>query len=112
MKEIGKLQPQAVDVEEALLGVMLSEPRVIINVLEIINEDAFYKEAHQLIFSAIKELHHSHVGIDLLSVSGYLRKQGKLESVGGAYAVTALLNRATSSANVVRNARIIKEKQI
>lgn len=112
MKEIGKLQPQAVDVEEALLGVMLSEPRVIINVLEIINEDAFYKEAHQFIFSAIKELHHSHVGIDLLSVTQQLRKVGKLESVGGAYVVTALLNRATSSANVVRNARIIKEKQI
>ena len=112
MKEIGKLQPQAVDVEEALLGVMLSEPRVIINVLEIINEDAFYKEAHQFIFSAIKELHQSHVGIDLLSVTGYLRKQGKLELVGGAYGITTLTNRATSSANVVRNARIIKEKQI
>src|SRR5574343_1039295 len=85
------------DIEGALLGIMLVDPRVINDVLEVITPEAMYKEEHKVVFEAILVLKNDHKPIDMLTVTSFLRKNGKLEGIGGAYFITSLCNRASSS---------------
>lgn len=71
---IEKVPPQAVDVEMAVLGAMLIEKEAILKVMDIINENDFYKEIHRQIFSAISDLYFGNHPVDLLTVSEALKK--------------------------------------
>ena len=97
--EIGKLPPQAVDLEEAVLGALLLDKDALTNVIEIIQPKSFYKEAHERIFAAIQRLFNRAEPIDILTVTQELRKSGELEIVGGAYYISQLTNRVASAAN-------------
>jgi replicative DNA helicase len=110
--ETGKLQPQAIDFEEAVLGALMLEKNAITIVSDILKEESFYKDAHQIIFSAIKTLFSNAQPIDILTVTAELRKQGQLEIVGGAYFITSLTNRVASAANIEYHSRIIAQKFI
>ncbi|MCU0423093.1 MAG: replicative DNA helicase [Bacteroidia bacterium] len=110
--EYGKLQPQAVDLEEAVLGALMLEKNAITIVSDILKPESFYKESHQMIFQAIKDLFSSAQPIDILTVTNELRKSGKLDIVGGAYFITSLTNRVASAANIEYHARIIAQKFI
>ena len=79
--EKGKIPPQAVDLEEAVLGAMMIDKKGVDEVIDILSPDAFYKEAHQYIFEAIFKLFESSEPIDLLTVSSQLRKDQKLDLV-------------------------------
>ncbi len=79
----GKIPPQALDLEEAVLGAMLIDKKGVDEVIDILQKDAFYKESHQHIFEAIYSLFQSSEPVDLLTVSAKLRKMGVLEKVGG-----------------------------
>ena len=81
--EKGKLPPQAVDLEEAVLGAMMIDKKGVDDVIDILHADAFYKQAHQDIFDAMFTLFNASEPIDLLTVSNQLRKDGKLDGVGG-----------------------------
>jgi replicative DNA helicase len=110
--ESGKLQPQAVELEEAVLGALMLDKNAITVVSDILKPESFYKEAHVLIFDAIRYLFSSAEPIDILTVTAELRKRGKLDIAGGAYYITTLTNRVASSANIEYHARIIAQKFI
>ncbi|MEW6470215.1 MAG: replicative DNA helicase [Bacteroidota bacterium] len=110
--EIGKLPPQAVDLEEAVLGALMLDKDALTNVIDILQPASFYKEAHTRIFSAIQRLFQRSEPIDILTVTHELRKSGELEIVGGPYYITQLTNRVASAANAEYHARIIAQKHI
>lgn len=109
---LGKLPPQAVDLEEAVLGALMLEKNALSEVIDILVPDSFYKEAHQKIFEAIYNLFQKTSPIDLLTVTAELRQMGVLELVGGAYYITQLTDRVVSAANIEYHARIISQKYI
>jgi replicative DNA helicase len=106
----GRIPPQAVDLEEAVLGAMMLEQNALTNVVDILKPEVFYKEAHQKIFKAIHSLFSESEPVDILTVTQKLQKQGELEAVGGAYYISMLTNRVASSANVEFHARIVLQK--
>ena len=81
--EKGKIPPQAVELEEAVLGAMMIDKKGIDDVIDVLSSDAFYDQKHQEIYAAIYELFQNSEPIDLLTVSNLLKKNGKLEFVGG-----------------------------
>jgi len=111
--ELGKLPPQAVDLEEAVLGALMLDKDALSNTIDIFKTPkAFYKEAHQRIFTAIRNLFLKTQPVDILTVTQELKKSGELEIAGGAFYVTQLTNRVASAANVERHARIVLEKYL
>lgn len=109
---IGKLPPQALDLEEAVLGALMIEKDALTNVIDILKADSFYKDAHREIYQAILELFQESLPVDLLTVTDRLRKRGKLEIAGGPFYITELTSRVNSAANIEYHARIISEQAI
>ncbi len=112
LNQLGKLPPQATDLEEAVLGALMLEKDALTNVIDILRPESFYKDAHKEIYQAIYELFQNSEPIDILTVTSQLRKSGKLEFVGGPYYITQLTNRVSSAANIEYHARIIVEQSI
>ena len=110
--QLGKLPPQAVDLEEAVLGALMLERDALTTVIDILKPESFYKDQNQEIFRAIVDLFNSSEPIDLLTVTHRLRETGKLEFVGGPYYITELTTRVNSAANIEAHARIISEQSI
>lgn len=109
---LGKIPPQAVDLEEAVLGALMLEKDALSAVIDILKPDVFYKDSHQKIFEAITVLFQKSSPVDILTVTAQLRQQGDLEMIGGAYYITELTNRVASAANIEYHARIISQKFI
>ena len=109
---LGKVPPQAVDLEEAVLGALMLEKDALTNVIDILKVESFYKDAHKVIFQAILDLFTDSQPIDLLTVTSQLRKNGALEIAGGAFYVTELTSKVASAANIEYHARIITEQAI
>ena len=110
--EKGKIPPQAVDLEEAVLGAMLIDKKGVDEVIDILQAEAFYKTSHQYIFESIFELFEASEPIDLLTVSNSLKKKGKLEVAGGNPYLVSLTQKVASSAHIEFHARIILQKHI
>ncbi len=110
--EKGKLPPQALDLEEAVLGAMMIDKKGIDDVIDILHPDAFYKEANKEVYAAIFTLFQNSEPTDLLTVSNQLRKEGKLEFVGGDFYLIGLTQKVASSAHIEFHARIIIQKYI
>lgn len=110
--EEGRLPPQDVAIESAVLGALLLESEAIDLVVNIITPNAFYDPKHVLIFQAILDLYNTNSPVDILTVSKELKKNLGLEQAGGAYYVTSLTNRVASAANVEYHAKVIYEKYI
>ncbi len=108
----GRIPPQAIDLEEAILGAMLLEQDALTNVIDIVKPEVFYKEAHQRICAAIGELFKNSQPVDILTLTSELQKRGELELVGGAYYISQLTNRIASAANIEFHTRIVIEKYI
>ncbi len=109
---LGKLPPQAVDIEEAVLGALMLERDALSNVIDILKAESFYKESHSLIYEAIVQLFNNSEPVDIKTVVHQLRKNGNLEVVGGAYYIAELTTRVNSAANIEYHARIISEQSI
>src|ERR1043165_7290111 len=112
MQQFGKLPPQAVDLEEAVLGALMLEKDALTSVVDILHPDSFYKDAHQKIYGAIHRLFHRSEPIDILTVTAELRKTAELEIVGGPYYITQLTNCVACAANIEFHARILLQKHI
>ena len=110
--EKGKLPPQVLDLEEAVLGAMMIDKKGVDDVIDILQGDAFYKEAHKYIFEAIVQLFTETQPIDLLTVSTQLKKNGKLELAGGDFYLIQLTQKIASSAHIEFHSRIILQKFI
>ncbi|MFH0876855.1 MAG: replicative DNA helicase [Candidatus Omnitrophota bacterium] len=107
-----RVPPQNIEAELAVLGSMLLEESAIPTVLELIDENAFYKEAHQKIFSSLIELYDHRKGVDLITLVEKLKNDNCLQQVGGASYLTGLTNAVPTAANAAHYARIVKEKNI
>ncbi len=107
---MGKMPPQAIELEEAVLGAMLLEKDAFTAVSEILKPECFYKEPHQNIFTAINNLFAREQPIDMLTVTEEIRRMGKLDEVGGAFYITQLTSRVASAAHIEYHARIIYQK--
>jgi len=109
---LGKLPPQALDLEQAVLGALMLEKDALSSVIDILKPEVFYEERHQKIFESIRVLFERTSPVDILTVTAELRQQGQLEIIGGAYYITELTNRVASAANIEYHARIIIQKYI
>lgn len=112
LEHSGKTPPQALDLEEAVLGALMLDNDALSNSIEILRAESFYKEAHQKIFTAIGTLFNSAQPVDILTVTNELRTTGELKSVGGPVYVSSLTDRVASAANIETHARIISQKYI
>jgi len=112
LMDIGKMPPQAVELEEAVLGALMLEKDALTNVIDILKPQSFYKDANARIFQAIEQLFTRSEPVDILTVTQELKKTGELDLVGGAYYITQLTNRVASAANAEFHARIVAQKFI
>ncbi len=110
--EHGKLPPQAVDLEEAVLGAMMLEKDAVTAVIDMLHSEVFYKESHQAIYAAIHKLFSENQPVDILTVTNELKKTGNLEIAGGAFYITQLTSRIASSANIEYHAGILMQKHL
>ena len=110
--EIGNKPPQALDVEEAVLGAMLLEPSCVDEAMEELNPDCFYDPRHRTIFEAMSSLVLEHVSVDIITVSAKLKEQKKLEEVGGAVVLADLSQKVGSAAHIEYYVKILKQKTI
>ena len=110
--EYGKLPPQAIELEEAVLGALMLEKDAYSVVSEIIKAETFYKESHQKIFLAINSLIGHNQPVDILTIREELAKMGALEEVGGAFYITQLTTKVASAAHIEYHARILAQKYL
>ncbi|MFW5758316.1 MAG: replicative DNA helicase, partial [Bacteroidota bacterium] len=108
--EHGRIPPQALDMEEAVLGAMMLEQNALTNVIDILKPEVFYKDSHQRIFKAIHKLFSESEPVDILTVTQELQKSGELETIGGSYYISQLTSRIASAANIEFHARIVIQK--
>jgi replicative DNA helicase len=108
----GKLPPQSIELEEAVLGAIMLEKNALSDVIEILKPESFYSEANQNIYEAIVELFNEAQPIDLLTVRERLKKKSMLDVVGGLKYLTHLTRNVNSSAHIEFHARIIIEMAI
>ncbi|MEY5052321.1 MAG: replicative helicase, partial [Bacteroidota bacterium] len=108
----GKLPPQAIEVEQAVLGALMLEKEALSQVIDLLHPDVFYVEKNRWVFEAVRLLFEKSEPVDLLTVTQELKSMGRLEEVGGAFYIADLTNRVSSSANIDYHARILLEKYI
>lgn len=111
-ESLGKLPPQALELEEAVLGALMLEKSALNAVVEFLKPEHFYSEAHREIYVAIITLFKSSEPVDMRTVVNQLRKEGKVELVGGAYYIAELTSKVSSAANIEYHARVIIEMAI
>ncbi len=108
--DYGHLQPQAVELEQAVLGALMIEKDAYYQVSEILRPESFYDHRHQLIYESIRRLNLEEKPVDILTVTEDLRANNHLEEVGGPYYITQLSGMVASSAHIEYHARIIAQK--
>lgn len=112
VSELGRLQPQATDLEEAVIGACLIEKDAFATISDILKPKSFYDTKHKLIFTAIQSLASENKPVDILTVQEQLRKTGDLEGAGGPFYLTELSRRVLSSAHIEYHAHIIAQKSL
>ena len=110
--EMGNRPPQALDVEEAVLGALLIEPNCVDEAMGELTPNCFYSEKHRMIYEAMRTLVNEHAALDLLSVSQKLKDTGKLEAVGGTVFLVQLSQKVGAAAHIEYYIRILKQKCI
>jgi replicative DNA helicase len=106
----GQLPPQALELEEAVLGAILLDKNAMVEILDILTAESFYSEKHSTIFRACLRLFEKSHPIDLLTVMNELIRVGELDLIGGAFSLNEVTNRVGSSANLEFHARIVQQK--
>lgn len=110
--DYGKIPPQAIELEELVLGALMVQKDALSLVDEILKPEHFYKDAHKEIYTAIVNLNSKQEPIDIFTVVEQLRKNGKLEEIGGPYYITTLTDKVGSAAHIEFHAKIIVQKHI
>ncbi len=106
----GRVPPQAVDVEEAILGAMFLDESAVARVVELLDETCFYKEAHRIVFSAMMRLYERAEPVDLITVIEELKRSSQLERIGGSFYLSGLAQKVPSASNVAHYAKIVLDK--
>ena len=107
-----KIPPQNIEAEQSVLGGILIEPEALSRILEILQEDDFYREGHRKIFSSMVALYQKGTPVDLITLTESLLTRQHLEGIGGASYLTSLADAIPSAVNIEVYARIVREKAI
>lgn len=107
-----RVPPQNIEAEQSVLGAMLIDKEAIAKATEILSAEDFYREAHRVIFSAMLEIYNKNEAVDMITVTDVLRRDNKLEDVGGIAYITSLANVVLTAANVKYHAEIVAEKSV
>ena len=110
VSDMGRLQPQARDLEQAVLGALMLEQDAFFKVNETLKTESFYERAHRLIYQAIVDLAARQYPIDMLTVIEQLKKNGDLEAIGGPLYISQLTENVGGAAHLERHAQIVAEK--
>ncbi len=108
----GKGQPQAVPLEEAVLGALMIDSGIYEVVADVLRPETFYLESHQNVYRAIETLARNSDSVDVLTVAEQMRKFGTLDKAGGEHFLLTLTNKVASSANAEYHTRILEQKYI
>jgi len=108
----GRIPPQNLEAERAVLGAVLLEPAILPRAIELLTPDEFYKDGHRKIYGAMLRLFERSEAADLLTVSEELRRAGELEEVGGQAALATLMEEATVATQFGAYATIVREKAL
>lgn len=112
ISEYGKLPPQALEIEESVLGALMVEKNTYSKIADVLHDNSFYKPEHIKIFKAIRELGELDHPVDMHTVTERLRKNGDLDDVGGSYYITGLTAKVASAAHLEYHSFIIAQKAI
>jgi len=107
-----KIPPQNLEAEQAVLGALMLDPEVGSTVFEILIPEDFYRDKHRQVYEAIRDLFEKGDPIDLVTVAETLRRQGRLEQVGGIATISEIARSVPSAANVEYYARVVAEKSL
>ena len=107
-----RIPPQNIEAEQSVLGAMMLDKEAIAKASEILTSEDFYREAHRVIFNAMLELYNKNEAVDMVTITDILRRDNKLEDIGGIAYITALANVVPTAANVKYHADIIAEKSV
>ena len=107
-----KLPPQDIDAEKSVLGSILIDKNVVVDVMDFLRPDHFYKTSHQNIFNAIVSLYEKRDPIDIITLQNELTKLGKLEEVGGVTYLSELVYFVPTSSNAQHHAKLVQEASI
>jgi replicative DNA helicase len=109
---LDRLPPQSLDSEQAVLGALLVSGDGITRVVDVLEPEYFYRKAHQVLYAAMLDLFDKNEPIDIVTVSQYLKDEGKLDGVGGRQYITDLSLSIATTANLEYYARIVQEKAL
>ncbi len=107
-----RLPPQSLEAEQAVLGALLVSGDGVARVVDIVEPEFFYRKAHQVIYAAMLDLFDKNEPIDIVTVSQYLKDEGKLENVGGRQYITDLSLSVATTANLEYYAKVVQEKAL
>ena len=110
--ELGKVPPHDIDAEQAVIGSMLTDKDAVVEAVEILKSDDFYRQDNKTIYEAILNLYNRAEPIDIITVKSELTSLGKLEAVGGLEYLAILPDKVPTTANVERYIKIVEEKSI
>ena len=111
-QDLGRMPPQAVEVEQAVLGAMMLEQRAIVRAVETLDESCFYHAPHSRIFAAMTDLFERGTAVDQLTLTEELKRRGQLDDVGGVVYLAKLGSEVATTANIDYHARIVLEKAL
>lgn len=112
VSEYGKLPPQALDVEEVVLGALMLQKDAYSQVCDELKPECFYKDSHRHIYTAIMNLASKQDPVDMMTVTEQLRKEGTLEEAGGPYYIAQLTSQVVSSVHLEYHASILSQKYL
>ena len=107
-----RIPPQNIEAEQSVLGAMMLDKEAIAKASEILTSEDFYREAYRVIFNAMLELYNKNEAVDMVTITDILRRDNKLEDIGGIAYITALANVVPTAANVKYHADIVAEKSV
>ena len=110
--ELGKVPPNDIEAEQAVIGSMLTDREAVFAAIEALKEDDFYREDNKIIYSAILNLYNRGEPIDVITLKSELSAMGKLEAVGGLEYIVELPEKVPTTSNVDQYIKIVEEKSL
>ena len=108
--ELGKVPPNDVEAEQAIIGSMLTDRDAVISAVEVLKEDDFYREDNKSIYRAILNLYNKSEPIDIITVKSELESMGKFDQIGGLEYLAELPEKVPTTANAMKYIKIVEEK--
>ncbi len=108
--DIGKVPPNDIEAEQAVIGSMLTDKDAVSSSIEFLKSEDFYREDNKIIFEAMMNLYNRAEPIDLITVKAELESMGKFEQVGGFEYITELPEKVPTTANALKYIKIVEEK--